>query len=104
MASCFHKTAPSFQDARSTSRKRSPFPNRGGSCVAAMFYESETLQTKIFACETNLFLACEGSVKSLNVPESAQHQPIGNSVRLFFIFHCDNRLCFPEEWCSELVR
>jgi len=52
-----------------------------------MLYESETLQTKIFACETNLYLACEGSGKSLNVPESAQHQPVGKSVSQFFIFN-----------------
>lgn len=80
MAGCFHKSTPIFElyDTKPS------FPMKGGSCVAAMFYQTPDLQTKVFACESNLYLACEGSAKSLNVPRNKLYS--FGTVRSFRFF------------------
>jgi hypothetical protein len=69
-ASCFHKTAPMFLYGDDYLIKpHRAFPISGGSCIAAMFFESDNFHSKVTSCEKKLYLACEGSAKRLNVPD-----------------------------------
>jgi hypothetical protein len=85
LASCLHNTTPTFQD-RNVIHKPLIFPSKGGSCVAVIFYEKERVLNKIFPCESKLYLACEGSAKSINVPDKSLYLPLSRSVRTLPLF------------------